>query len=246
MGGRRLSACSFAIVALGGAAPVYLSLGRVAHGDVVAGVLSLMSVALLAAYAVIARRKWCAASQAATRDPLTGLANRRLLAAVAAHAEARAARGQGQVVVLAVDVDGLKTINDTYGHAAGDELLRRVAGRLTTVARASDVVARVGGDEFALLLDGDPAGSRRVADALISGAVELPLSAGEVTRVTLSVGAAELLPQENFEDALRRADDALLAAKRSRPQRAPAVETLAPAPRKTVEAGLSAAPSSQR
>ena len=137
----------------------------------------------------------------ASHDPLTGLANRALFDESLEQALARARRNNFEVVVLFVDVDGFKQVNDVHGHVAGDEVLRTVAERLLQCARESDIVARRGGDEFLVLLpDIDPsapgpdAGHRGVdvADFIerrILHAMRSPieLATGPVT-VSLSVG----------------------------------------------------------
>ncbi len=92
--------------------------------------------------------------QLATRDPLTGLSNRSMLMAQMSAAIARASRAQSQLVVMFIDLDRFKIINDTLGHTAGDELLIECAKRLTDCVREDDVVARLGGDEFVVLLSG--------------------------------------------------------------------------------------------
>ena len=90
--------------------------------------------------------------QLATKDPLTGLANRSTLTEQMNNAIARAARAQTQLVVMFVDLDHFKAVNDTLGHAAGDELLRECGKRLIDCVREVDIVARLGGDEFVVLL----------------------------------------------------------------------------------------------
>nr|WP_239520389.1 diguanylate cyclase [Blastococcus saxobsidens] len=117
--------------------------------------------------------------------------------------------------VLFVDVDDFKTINDTLGHAAGDELLLAVAARLSADVRGGDVVARLGGDEFALLLtDADADRLRDVADRLLA-AVRLPVEiAGRSVSVTASIGGALAGPGATAEQLLHRADTAMYSAKR--------------------------------
>ena len=138
----------------------------------------------------------------ASHDPLTGLANRPLFDETLELALARARRGNLEVAVLFVDVDGFKQVNDAHGHDAGDEVLRIISARLQDCARESDLVARRGGDEFLVLLpDIEPvlAGSKdsryrsvEVADFIVrrileSMAAPIELASGPVT-VSLSIG----------------------------------------------------------
>ena len=88
---------------------------------------------------------------AALSDPLTGLANRRMLMSMADHEIARHQRNKSRLVVVMIDLDGFKLLNDRYGHAAGDQLLRDVADALTTTLRRQDTIARLGGDEFCVI-----------------------------------------------------------------------------------------------
>jgi diguanylate cyclase (GGDEF)-like protein/PAS domain S-box-containing protein len=152
--------------------------------------------------------------QLALHDPLTGLANRilvnqRIDAAVMAFEP-----GDPGVAVLLLDLDGFKTVNDSFGHAVGDELLLAVARRLRSCLRDGDVAARLGGDEFALLLERidaeeTAAVSRRVLDALSS---PFSLRRGQVV-VTASVGVVHANQQLANHDLLRDADVAMYKAK---------------------------------
>ena len=115
------------------------------------------------------------ATRSSIEDPLTGLANRTLLAANLENELIRAARYDRDVALFYLDLDRFKLINDTYGHDAGDELLRGVADALRVTMRASDTIGRLGGDEFMVIVSdiGEPDALRlagRIADAV----VELP------------------------------------------------------------------------
>ena len=151
----------------------------------------------------------------ALHDRLTGLPNRALLMDRAAHAVARAARGTRPVAVLFIDVDGFKSVNDTRGHDAGDQVLRAIAGRLREVVRESDTVGRLGGDEFAVLLE--PQGSTAEPELVAERVLEvlrqpIELAAGAEVRVTACIGIATG-PSESADSLLRDADLALYAAK---------------------------------
>ncbi len=129
---------------------------------------------------------------------------------------ARGAAHDRPAAVLALDLDGFKDVNDTLGHEAGDDLLRQVAGRLRGALRASDTVARPGGDEFAALLpDTDEAGALAVARALGAALEPAFRVAGRRVHIGASAGVA-LAPAHGDDPAtlLRHADVALYAAKR--------------------------------
>lgn len=156
----------------------------------------------------------------ALTDPLTGLGNRLLLVdrlrrSIAALGPAGAG-SVGHVAVIAVDLDGLKRVNDTHGHATGDELLRETARRLRSVVRDRDLVARLGGDEFVLLCAGvDPVGASRLAERIvaeISSPYSLP--GGVTARSGASVGVTVTDdPGDDVDRLLAQADRALYAAK---------------------------------
>ncbi|WP_163547256.1 GGDEF domain-containing protein [Candidatus Frankia nodulisporulans] len=164
-------------------------------------------------------------------DPLTGLGNRMLFDAEVADA-VQDHRAHGTPVgLLYCDLDEFKAVNDTLGHAAGDELLRAVAGRIRGAVRRGDLAARIGGDEFAVLLrdlGNDPRAVGELTAQRVREAMYNPLRVhGHDRRVSVSVGLAVVAaagPLEGPEELLRRADRAMYAAKsgrRRRPAAAP-------------------------
>ncbi|HEY6758333.1 MAG TPA: EAL domain-containing protein [Baekduia sp.] len=155
----------------------------------------------------------------ALHDPLTQLPNRVLLLDRLRLALARRRRENRWVAVLCLDVDDFKGVNDSLGHAAGDDLLRALAPRLSETLRPFDTLARLGADEFAILLEGldDPSESVRVAQRLLN-VVAQPLDvAGVALRTTASIGIALAAPVADVdgEDLLRDANVATYRAKRA-------------------------------
>lgn len=154
----------------------------------------------------------------ANHDSLTGLANRRLLGDRVDAALQAAQQGTRTVALLLFDLDHFKEVNDALGHEAGDLLLQRVAGRLTTRVRGNDTVARLGGDEFAVLLTDLPhAGTAKGAAAKLLDTLAEPIEVdGLRLSIEASVGVA-CYPgdAESFTDLLRRADTAMYQAKAS-------------------------------
>jgi len=148
-------------------------------------------------------------------DPLTGLPNRRLLADRMLHAITRARRTGESFVVGMIDLDHFKQVNDEHGHAAGDELLRRVGARLAAAARPSDTVARIGGDEFVAVLEG--IGSSwtldTIAQRLLNAAVTPVNIRGAQIAVGASVGMTLAGAEQEPETLLHQADLAMYAAK---------------------------------
>ncbi len=159
--------------------------------------------------------------QLAQFDVLTGLPNRMLLQDRLAGAILRARRGSSGVSLLFVDLDRFKHVNDTLGHAAGDDLLQQVSKRLTACLRDSDTVARIGGDEFVVLLEANPGGEHapRAVERKIAEAFAAPFLLGEpatAVSVQASVGLARFPEDGRDQDALlRHADGAMYAAKRA-------------------------------
>jgi len=126
-------------------------------------------------------------TERAVRDPLTGLANRALFEERLRGALSRDARGGGATGVLFLDLDGFKDVNDRYGHALGDAVLRAIAERLTGAVRPADTVARIGGDEFVVLVEGTTEAGLQALVARLSTEVEAPL---HVLDRTLDVGVS--------------------------------------------------------
>ncbi|MDR3670177.1 MAG: diguanylate cyclase [Holophaga sp.] len=152
----------------------------------------------------------------ANTDPLTGLANRARFFAVAAQEIKRLQRYPRPLAVIMVDIDFFKQINDDHGHETGDLALQAFADLCRTCVRDQDLVARVGGEEFALLLpETSQADAFALAERLRSAVEHLRMDNAEVA-MTISIGLAEVLPGEILVDpALSRADQALYSAKRT-------------------------------
>jgi diguanylate cyclase (GGDEF)-like protein len=151
----------------------------------------------------------------ALHDSLTGLPNRSLVMDRVDRALARTTRGAPPVALLFIDADGFKTVNDTFGHGAGDELLRTIGERLSEVVRGTDTVGRLAGDEFVVLLE--PGDSRPSPELVAERILELlnqpvELGQGIEVRLTASIGIA-IGRRKSTEELLRDADLALYAAK---------------------------------
>jgi diguanylate cyclase (GGDEF)-like protein len=156
-------------------------------------------------------------SDAACRDPLTGAVNRLLLGDRLAHAFGRRLRHGGEVLVVVVDVDDFKVVNDTLGHDAGDEVLIAVAQRLTAATRPEDTVARLGGDEFVVVAEVPHAHAaldmwERIEEAL-TGTIRVGDPA-ETLHVT--IGATFAQPGDDPRTAIARADREMYSRKPSR------------------------------
>ncbi len=156
----------------------------------------------------------------AVTDPLTGLHNRRYMSGQLAALVRRAAHGGEVVSALLVDIDHFKRINDTFGHAVGDEVLREFSVRLASNVRAIDLACRYGGEEFVVIMpDTDMAGARRVAERLrnhIADSLFKVTGVEDMLAVTISVGVASTHgPDDTAADLLKRADDAVYEAKAS-------------------------------
>ena len=152
----------------------------------------------------------------ALQDPLTGLANRALFLDRLDHALTLHRRDEQSVAVLSLDLDDFKLVNDGLGHPAGDLLLVRAAERILGAARSSDTVARMGGDEFVVLMEGDTEESRQVALKVLRAFDEPFVIDGHDLLLRPSAGlAATDAPEISADALLKQADMAMYTAKRS-------------------------------
>ncbi len=209
-------------------APLMLAASVVAADrpdDILSGPVLPVGIALM--LAVLARqflavsenrRLLGALARQAQQDPLTGLANRALFEQRLGEAVRARVAGGAPAAVLMMDLDDFKTVNDALGHGAGDQLLVAAADRMRRAVRAGDTLARVGGDEFAVLVDGDGGDAASIAER-IAEAFEAPFVIGaREVMIRPSVGIAvndDSVPDHQAEELLRQADLAMYAAKRS-------------------------------
>jgi diguanylate cyclase (GGDEF)-like protein len=184
---------------------------RVAEAGLLA-LVALMLLTLLLARPLLRAFRWTEEQASEARiDALTGLANRRALEEILAAEISRAHRFAHQLAIVLLDLDRFKEINDSFGHAAGDVMLRAVSRLLTSLARQGDTVARWGGEEFVVVLpETDLAGARRFAERL-RRTIEAH-AVGEM-KTSASCGVATMLPDDTVEELLGAADQALYQAK---------------------------------
>ncbi len=151
----------------------------------------------------------------ARQDALTGLVNRQEMFERVDGLFRRSSRTGREIAMVFCDVDDLKRVNDTFGHAAGDELLRMVATRMSSSVRGGDVVARIGGDELLVVLDGvhDLDQAEELANKLRAIVAEPALIGEQWHHVTMSVGVTLAVPGEDVDAVVARADEAMYAAK---------------------------------
>ena len=165
----------------------------------------------------------------ALTDPLTGFYNRRYLDAHLDALLARSSESPDSAAVLLLDIDFFKRVNDTYGHAAGDEVLKVVSGRVADQLRSSDTLARYGGEEFVVVMPNQEihkamAVAERVRTMIERLSVEVEC---QEIRTTVSIGVATSYPGDSPDTLLRRADEALYRAKETGRNRSIAHEELA-------------------
>ncbi|MFH0751431.1 MAG: GGDEF domain-containing protein [Chloroflexota bacterium] len=237
---RPLVTVALAVVAIGG----FFVAAGVATGGTVPdpGSLAIFAVnvtalVLLASVAMVVareqRRTRDVAVRLSTIDALTGLANRGYIIAALEREIDRARRYQRGFCLLMADLDGLKEVNDTYGHRVGDHALAIVAGVIRENVRRIDTPARLGGDEFIVLLpETDRDGARVVADKIRQGVAGASLGErGERIPIGVSIGIGEWVPGRSLDDVMAAADDAMYDVKRlarRRPNGHPALEAVGP------------------
>jgi diguanylate cyclase (GGDEF)-like protein len=183
--------------------------------------LVFLIVAAMAAYSTMraqqrTRRLAEQLRESATTDELTGLANRRAFLDALAIEMAKAERSGAPLSVAVADVDFFKRVNDKHGHGGGDEVLEALARIAEQTMRTGDLVGRLGGEEFAILMPDTDELAARIACERLRGAIsgrKIRLQSGEEIAVTLSTGIALLVPGDNRDRLVRRADMALYQAK---------------------------------
>ncbi len=221
----RTTAASAVIVADGRAAPVGFGVPLVVDGAPARQVVLLADGPLGDADRRVAETLVaCAARElelliarhTAREDSLTGLLNRRAIVDELTEEVERARRTRGSLACLLIDVDRFKTVNDRWGHQAGDEVLRAVAAALVAELRRYDRVARYGGDEFVVVLPGaSPHAARLTAARLLEHGWRVgPPEARPAHEVRLTIGLAQWRDPLTCTELLARADGALLAGKR--------------------------------
>ena len=178
----------------------------------------MMAFADQVALAIQNARLFSEVEKLAHTDSLTGLHNRYRFMELAQHEFRRAQRYQHPMAAIMIDIDHFKSVNDTYGHTIGDEVLRGVSLRCKKTVRQIDILGRYGGEEFAaLVLDADPHGVQVVSERLRRCIADAPIDTDQgPIQVTISLGIA-LLDQDckDLDELLRRADQALYVAKQS-------------------------------
>jgi diguanylate cyclase (GGDEF)-like protein len=180
-------------------------------GTLVLSVVRIATLGLLGFTTFQLRRTLAHAAATAVHDDLTGLLNRRGFVEQAEREVARARREGTPLTIAVMDLDKFKSINDAYGHAAGDEALKRFAEHASARLRGTDVIGRTGGDEFALLL---PLGAN-LAAGIIREVSEIPYAEG-LPELRASVGAVSYATAPaSLDEALAAADKQMYAAKQA-------------------------------
>ncbi|MGX7708881.1 GGDEF domain-containing protein [Methylobacterium sp. Gmos1] len=186
-------------------------------------VVHLVGASIMTTFARLARRtalevvRLARFEAQALTDGLTGLGNRRLFTERLNEETARARETGTPLSLIVLDIDHFKRVNDTYGHAIGDRVLKHVADVVMAGMRNADTVCRIGGEEIVVIMPRiDPVQAAEMADALRGavGAMAVPVGDDRTIAATVSLGFATRQPEECGESLFRRADAALYAAKR--------------------------------
>ncbi len=188
------------------------------HGPLLAGLGILVAAVLARQLVVLVENQGLltAVSQEAFRDSLTGLANRAAFLHTLEQAVADRRPDSAPIAVMCLDLDNFKSVNDALGHPAGDELLVRVAGRLTTALSEQGTVARLGGDEFAVLIEGPVEDSHAAAQRVLESFNAAIVVDGVPLAVRPSIGFTVAAAESKYtvDELLRHSDLAMYAAKR--------------------------------
>jgi diguanylate cyclase (GGDEF)-like protein len=181
------------------------------------GACFVLSVAILSRHMAKEILRIAALERNIFTDDLTGLFNRRYLSLCATSEFSRAMRYGASLALVMIDIDYFKSVNDAYGHQAGDEILRLVASTIAREIRASDIPMRYGGEELLVIATNtDLSGAIALAERIRAkvASLSMPIERKEV-RISVSAGVSALRRDDNFNSLLKRADDALYCAKRS-------------------------------
>jgi len=184
-------------------------------GDSIVDVTVMRAAADRVALSLATRRVIETAQRQATTDGLTGLHNRHFLTEQLRLMHSLAARHGQPYSVIALDLDGLKNVNDTFGHEQGDLALRGLANTVRKTVRASDISVRTGGDEFLILMPQSSLEEARIAAERVREAIELQGRADPRIAITVSAGVASWRAARSAEQVLEAADLMLYAAKRA-------------------------------
>ena len=171
--------------------------------------------ALLRASLAEMRERMTELEDSASVDELTGLPNRRRFLEEVERVVAHASRHSTPAALLYIDLDGLKSINEAHGRLAGDAMLSHVGRHLSRLIRSTDVLARIGGDEFGLILDHlDHNSAIETAERLARCIATNPLDlGGTIVPVAATIGTATILPGDSVDDVVQRADQNMCRAK---------------------------------
>lgn len=180
-------------------------------------VMTALDVDELRTQLAAARARIAMLEQLADTDPLTGLPNRRPFLRSIDRAIGQYQRHGTPAAVMFADVDGLKALNDSCGHLVGDAALLHISRAMSHEVRTTDCVARIGGDEFGLVLDHlDEPAARAKADALYAAVSDRPVMLGDTVRsIRLSIGVATIQRDDSVEAVIGRADQDMYAVKRA-------------------------------